>query len=75
MGFPAFSPLATHVLGTADAVINDLVNHRHFNAQLLARVRSLRAEARSEMLIVLLQMLGVWVAAWAALAPVSSWMR
>ena len=70
-----FSPLAAHVLGTADAVINDLVNHRHFNAQLLPPVRSLWAGARSAMLIALLQMLGVWVAAWAALASVSSWMR
>ena len=70
-----FSPLAAHVLGTADAVINDLVNHRHFNARFLPPVRSLWAGARSAMLIVLLQMLGVWVAAWAALASASSWMR
>jgi hypothetical protein len=69
------SPLAEHALGTADAVIHDLVNHRHFNAQLLPSVRSLRAEASSATLIVLLQMLGVWGAAWAALASVSSWMR
>jgi hypothetical protein len=49
--------------------------HRHSNAQLLPSVRPLRAEARSATLIVLLQMLGVWAAAWAALASASSWTR
>jgi hypothetical protein len=49
--------------------------HCHLNSQLLPSVRSLRAETRSASLILLLQMLGVWVAAWAALASVSSWTR
>jgi hypothetical protein len=49
--------------------------HRHFNEQLLPAVRSLRVEARSATLILLLQMLGVWAAAWATLASVSSWTR
>ena len=49
--------------------------HRHFYSQLLPSVRSLRAEAGRAPLIVLLQMLGIWVAAWAALASASSWLR
>ena len=49
--------------------------HRHFNSQLLPSARLLRAEATRASLIVLLQMLGAWAAAWAALTPASSWLR
>jgi hypothetical protein len=49
--------------------------HRHFNSQLLPSVRALRAEARGASLIVLLQTLGVWAAAWAALASAALWVR
>jgi hypothetical protein len=49
--------------------------HRHLNAQLLPSVRPLRAEARRASLIVLLQTLGVWAAAWAALASAALWVR
>jgi hypothetical protein len=49
--------------------------HRNFNSRLSSSVRSLRAEPRSASLIVLLQMLGVWATAWAALASLSSWTR
>jgi hypothetical protein len=49
--------------------------HPHFNAQLLPSVRSLRAEARGMSVIVLLQMLGVWAVAWAALASAALGMR
>jgi hypothetical protein len=48
---------------------------RHFNSRLLPSVRSLRVEARSVSLILLLQMLGVWAAAWAALASAALWVR
>jgi hypothetical protein len=72
---PAISPARSARAGHGGRRNHDLVNHRHFNAQPLPSVRSLRAEARSATLIVLLQMLGVWAAAWAALASVSSWMR
>jgi hypothetical protein len=51
-----------------DAALNEAFSAR-------PGVRSLPAEARSATLIVLLQMLGVWATAWAALASVSSWMR
>jgi hypothetical protein len=50
-------------------------DHRHFNSQPWPSARSLPAEARGEWLIVLLQMLGVWAAAWAALASASWWIR
>ena len=49
--------------------------HRHFNSQPLPSVRLLRAEASGISLIVLLQMLGVWAAAWAALASAALWVR
>ena len=49
--------------------------HRHTDSQLLPSVRLLRAEASGVSLIVLLQMLGVWAAAWAALASVALWVR
>jgi len=49
--------------------------HRDFDSQLLPFVRSLRADASRASLIVLLQMLGVWAAAWAALASAYSWVR
>jgi hypothetical protein len=49
--------------------------HRHFNSRPLPSVRLLRAEARGATLIVLLQMLGVWAAAWVALASAASWVR
>ena len=49
--------------------------HRYFNSQLSTSVRSLRVEARRASLIVLLQMLGVWAAAWAALASAALWVR
>jgi hypothetical protein len=49
--------------------------HRHFNSQLLPSVRSLPAEVRGVWVIVLLQMLGVWAAAWAVLASASSWVH
>jgi hypothetical protein len=49
--------------------------HRYFNSQLLPSVRSLRVETRRASLIVLLQMLSVWAAAWAALASATLWAR
>ena len=50
-------------------------DHRHFSSQLLPSVRSLRVEAKRASLIVLLQMLGVWAAAWAVLASAAMWVR
>jgi hypothetical protein len=72
MVIPAISPARSARVGHGGRRHHDLVKHSHFNAQLLPSVRPFRAAARSATLVILLQMLGVWAAAWAALASVSS---
>jgi hypothetical protein len=62
----AISPARSARAGHGGCRDHDLVNRRHFIAELSPSVRP----------IILLQMLGVWAAAaWPALASVSSWMR
>jgi hypothetical protein len=49
--------------------------YSHLDPQSLPAVRALPAPARATLPILVLQMLGLWAAAWAALASASSWLR
>ena len=49
--------------------------HDHFDTQRAPAARSLPRRARGTLALVVLQMLGVWAAAWAALASAYAWLH